>query len=109
MLRLPLCLLLASVLATAGHPDIVDSIESRAQHFGDVARRIWEFAEVGYKETQSSALLQDELRKAGFRVEAGVAGIPTAFTATFGQGRPVIGILGEYDALPGLSQEAIPE
>jgi aminobenzoyl-glutamate utilization protein B len=109
MLRLPLCLLLASVLATAGHPDIVDSIESRAQHFGDVARRIWEFAEVGYKETQSSALLQDELRRAGFRVEAGVAQIPTAFTATFGQGRPVIGILGEYDALPGLSQEAIPE
>ena len=109
MFRVVLLVFFARALAAAAHPEILDAIETRAQHFGDVSRRIWEFAEVGYKETRSSALLQDELRQAGFRVEAGVAGIPTAFTATFGQGKPVIGILGEFDALPGLSQESIPE
>jgi aminobenzoyl-glutamate utilization protein B len=74
-----------------------------------VAQQIWELAEVGYQETRSSALLQEELRAAGFRVEAGVAGMPTAFVATYGEGRPVIGILAEFDALPGISQDAVPE
>ena len=74
-----------------------------------IALQIWNYAEVGYKETKSSALLQQTLQENGFTVEAGVAGIPTAFVATYGNGKPVIGILAEYDALPGLSQEAIPE
>ena len=69
-------------------------------------KQIWGFAEVGYQETKSSALLQQQLRAAGFQVKAGVADIPTAFVATFGSGKPVIGIVGEFDALPGLSQEA---
>jgi aminobenzoyl-glutamate utilization protein B len=73
------------------------------------ALQIWDWAEVGYKETRSSARLAATLREAGFQVEAGVAGIPTAFTATIGSGKPVIALLGEYDALPGLSQEAVPE
>ncbi len=77
--------------------------------YRNTALQIWEYAEVGYKETRSSALLQQLLKDHGFTVEAGVAGIPTAFVATFGSGSPVIGILAEYDALPGLAQAAVPE
>jgi aminobenzoyl-glutamate utilization protein B len=79
-------------------------------HYADyrqLAQRIWGFAEVGYKETQSSALLQKTLRDNGFTVQAGVAGIPTAFVATYGSGQPVIGVLAEFDALPGLAQQAV--
>ncbi|MBL8208922.1 MAG: amidohydrolase, partial [Blastocatellia bacterium] len=73
------------------------------------AKAIWGFAEVGYQEARSSALLQKRLKDAGFDVKAGVAGAPTAFTATWSNGTgPVIGIMGEYDALPGLSQTADP-
>ena len=71
--------------------------------------QIWEFAEVGLQEFRSSALLADELEKAGFKVQKGVAGIPTSFVATYGEGSPVVGVMGEYDALPGLSQKAIPK
>jgi aminobenzoyl-glutamate utilization protein B len=102
-------LLLSGLLTAADHPEIRDDVDSKAQHFGDVSRKIWEFAEVGYKETKSSALLASELKAAGFTVETGVAGMPTAFVASFGKGKPVIGILGEFDALPGLSQEDTPE
>ena len=77
--------------------------------YRNTALQIWDYAEVGYKETRSSALLQQLLKDNGFTVEAGVAGIPTAFVATFGSGSPVIGILAEYDALPGLAQAAVPE
>jgi aminobenzoyl-glutamate utilization protein B len=82
---------------------------TRAQHYGEVSRKIWEFAEVGYKENKSAELLKAELRSAAFSVVDSVAGIPTAFTATWGQGKPVIGIMGECDALPGLSQDAVPD
>ena len=78
-------------------------------HYADIAHQIWGFAEVGYQETKSTELLQDQLKAAGFKVEQGVAGIPTAFMATYGSGKPVIGILAEYDALPGVSQAAVPE
>ncbi|HEY7290477.1 MAG TPA: amidohydrolase [Vicinamibacterales bacterium] len=84
---------------------ILQSIDARRDAYAAVAKQIWGFAEVGYQEQKSSALLQDELRRAGFSVRAGVAEIPTAFVASFGSGSPVIAILGEYDALPGLSQE----
>jgi len=83
---------------------LVDKIEARTPEYDAVARQIWGFAEVGYQETRSSALLQSVLQKAGFRVTPGVAGMPTAFTAEAGSGKPVIAILGEFDALPGLSQ-----
>ena len=87
---------------------IVAGIDAKASDYAEVARRIWGFAEVGYQEVESSALLQSVLADAGFSVQAGVAEIPTAFVATWGTGGPVIGILGEYDALPGLSQDAVP-
>ena len=73
------------------------------------ALQIWEFAEVGYKENKSAALHVQNLKAAGFTVETGVAEIPTAFVASYGSGSPVIGILAEYDALPGLSQTASTE
>lgn len=84
-------------------------LQAHYPEYRQVAQRIWGFAEVGYKETKSAALLQDVLRKNGFAVQAGVADMPTAFVATYGSGQPVIGILAEYDALPGLAQQAAAE
>ena len=69
---------------------------------------LWNWAEVGFKENKSAQLHIQHLKEAGFKVEAGVGGMPTAFVATFGSGKPVIGILAEYDALPGLSQTSSP-
>ena len=88
---------------------VLASIDSKGKVYGDVAMQIWSLAEVGYQEQKSSALLQEQLKNAGFTVKAGVADIPTAFTAEWGSGTPVIGIVGEFDALPGLSQAAEPE
>ncbi len=88
---------------------ILRTIDERAEHFGQLSRQIWEFAEVGYKEKQSADLLKSELRAAGFQLRENIAGIPTAFVASYGSGKPVIGILGEFDALPGLSQDSTPE
>jgi aminobenzoyl-glutamate utilization protein B len=85
------------------------ALDASAEHYAGVAKQIWGFAEVGYMEEKSSALLQSELKNAGFTVKAGVAGEPTAFIAEYGSGKPVIAILGEFDALPGLSQDAVPE
>src|SRR5215470_11983653 len=87
---------------------IVQSVDAKRATYTDVAKQIWAFAEVGYQETKSSALLQQQMRSAGFTVKAGVADIPTAFVASFGSGKPVIAIIGEFDALPGLSQEPTP-
>ena len=89
--------------------DAIQNLQSKYQVYKNIALDIWKFAEVGYKEIKSSALLQLTLRDNGFYVQAGVAEIPTAFVATYGSGKPVIGILAEFDALPGLSQEAVPE
>ena len=103
-------LLLFTAVAVSAQPDahtaMLQGIDARRETYAGVAKQIWAFAEVGYQETKSSALLQQQLRAAGFEVSAGVAGIPTAFVATVGSGKPVIGIVGEFDALPGLSQEA---
>jgi aminobenzoyl-glutamate utilization protein B len=87
---------------------LLQSIDAKRSTYADIAKQIWAFAEVGYQETKSSALLQEQLRAAGFSVRAGVADIPTAFVAAFGSGKPVIAIIGEFDALPGLSQDASP-
>lgn len=84
-------------------------IDGGYNQYKQVALQIWENAELGYKEVKSSALLQETLKNEGFVVEAGVAEIPTAFVATYGSGSPVIGILAEFDALPGLAQQAVPE
>ena len=113
MKKAAICLGLALAATTSFAADSGDGLREflagRAARDAEVARSIWEYAEVGYQETKSSALLQQELTKAGFKVEAGVAGIPTAFVATAGSGKPVIGILAEYDALPGINQDAVPD
>jgi len=83
-------------------------IQSHYDQYKSTALQIWNFAEVGYKEVKSSALLQKTLQDNGFTVDAGVAGMPTAFVATYGSGKPVIAILAEFDALPGLSQTIDP-
>ena len=85
------------------------SIDSHYGSYKDKALQIWNFAEVGFQEEKSSQLLQQTLSENGFIIDAGVAGIPTAFVATYGSGKPVIGILAEFDALPGLSQQPVPE
>ncbi len=85
-----------------------NALEYLAANEGRLARwakDIWGHPELGLQEYRSSQLIADELEKAGFSVEMGVAQIPTAFIASWGQGKPIIGILGEYDALPGLSQK----
>jgi aminobenzoyl-glutamate utilization protein B len=82
------------------------NIQSGYDAYKKIALAIWDYAEVGFKENKSSTLLQNTLKDNGFSVEAGIAGMPTAFVATFGSGKPVIGILAEFDALPGLSQDS---
>lgn len=88
---------------------IVPMVAKLQPQLEKLSRDVWGFAEIGFKETKSSARLQDDLRKAGFKIETGVAGMPTAFVATAGSGGPVIALLAEYDALPGLAQHAVPE
>ena len=88
---------------------MLDSIAGRREESWELALKIWRAAEPGYQEVISADLLADRAEQAGMRVQRGVAEMPTAFVAEFGEGRPVIGILGEYDALPGLSQQAVPE
>jgi aminobenzoyl-glutamate utilization protein B len=95
-------------LAAANTAPMLAGIDAAAVRYADVARQIWQFAEVGYQEVKSSALLQSELTAAGFTVKRGVAGEPTAFVAEFGSGTPVIALLAEFDALPGLSQDSVP-
>jgi len=88
---------------------LLQGVEARAATFGELSRRIWEYSEVGYKEKDSSAALGEKLRGEGFTLQAGAAGIPTAFVASWGRGKPVIAVLAEFDALPGLSQHDSPE
>lgn len=88
---------------------ILADLDKRSPEYAGISKQIWDFAELGYMEDKSAKLLEEQLVKEGFDVKTGVAGIPTAFVATYGSGKPVIGILGEYDALPGLATEAKPD
>ncbi len=108
-LLLAACILVADVSAQKTKQDVIKSIDAKYDTYSVTAKQIWDYAEVGFQETKSSALLQKMLQDAGFTVQNNVAGMPTAFTATYGSGKPVIGILGEFDALPGVAQEAVPE
>ena len=83
-------------------------IDSNQKTFEDIALKIWNYAELGYLENKSSQALSSELENNGFKITNGVAGIPTSFIAEYNNGGPIIGILGEYDALPGLAQTASP-
>jgi aminobenzoyl-glutamate utilization protein B len=87
---------------------IVESVEDHKDKLIQISDKIWEHAETAFQETESAQLLADYAEDQGFEVERGVAGIPTAFVATYGSGRPVISVLGEFDALPGLSQDTKP-
>ena len=82
---------------------LVDAKKEAFLHAGDL---VWEYAEIGFKEFQSAKALTDVLKAEGFAVQEGVAGIPTAFVASWGEGKPIIGLLGEYDALPALKHAA---
>ncbi|HBM05549.1 MAG TPA: amidohydrolase, partial [Erythrobacter sp.] len=99
--------LIASPLA-AQQADPIAQVEAQQERTQRVAQQIWDFAELGYLETRSSGLLIDELEGAGFSIRPGVAGIPTAFVAEWGDSGPVIGLLAEFDALPGITQSAQP-
>ena len=94
--------------ASAQPSDPISEVAAQEDRTGRVAQQLWDWAELGYLESRSSALLQDELEGEGFSVEAGIADIPTAFVAEWGKGGPIIAILAEYDALPGISQTASP-
>ena len=89
--------------------ELAASIDAKQSEYANIARKIWGFAELAFSEVKSSSLLQSKLQEEGFSVEAGVAGLKTAFVATYGKGKPIIGILAEFDALPGMSQDTVPE
>ncbi|WP_066252968.1 amidohydrolase [Neobacillus drentensis] len=91
-----------------GKSNITKWIDENEAKFTDVAKQIWDYPEVGYSEIFASTLQIKTLEEAGFKVTSGVGDVPTAFVAEYGKGKPIIGILGEFDALPGLSQQATP-
>lgn len=116
MTRLSSSLLAVCLGLTAGvagaqttKTDVAARIDRDQAVYTDLMMKIWDYAEVGFQEHKSTAVLQERLKQEGFAVQSGVAGMPTAFIATFGSGQPVIAVLAEYDALPGLSQQATPE
>ena len=88
--------------------DILKSIEKHKNELIKISDEIWRLAETAFEETKSAEILASYAEKQGFNVERGVAGMPTAFVATYGSGSPVISVLGEFDALPGISQKATP-
>ena len=101
-----LTLFIASI--DASQNSVNQSIKKHQSTFENVAMDIWDLAEVGYQEYKSSEILINVLKKNGFKITTGVADIPTAFIAEYSNGGPIIGILGEYDALPGVMQTASP-
>ena len=107
--RKSISLLVLILLANTIHSDdILISIDKHKSKFENVALEIWDYAELGYLEKNSSSLLASSLEDEGFTIIKGLAGIPSAFIAEFNNGGPVIGILGEFDALPGLAQTTSP-
>ena len=87
---------------------VIASIESKYDDLTALSDKIWSYEEEAFQESQSAKALIEFAKANGFRVNEGVAEIPTAFTAEFGSGTPIIGIMGEFDALPGLSQKKSP-
>lgn len=99
---------IATQLHAETKTDVIKNIDARFKTHQDIALKIFNYAELGYQEEKSSALLKDTLQDAGFRIKDGVANIPTAFIAEAGKGKPVIALLAEFDALPGITQTADP-
>jgi aminobenzoyl-glutamate utilization protein B len=115
ILIIPIAILTNAALFGQKSNDIAKSkdlaiqfIDSTKGELTKMSDSIWKFAEIGLEEYKSSKLLADYAEDHGFKVERNVSGLPTAFIASYGSGKPIIGITGEYDALPGLSQKAIP-
>jgi len=126
-IRLVALLLLFSLVSSAQKPNVIDIAKAKnykakksaleylekdiiIEKYGKISDRIWNYAELGMQEFKSSALLIKTLKEEGFTVEKNVAGMPTCFIASWGSGKPVIGILGEFDALPMISQKGrVPE
>ena len=105
------CLLAAVVFGQEWTPTkkaVVASVDAQREEMIAMSNEIWALAETAFEETRSAQILADYARAQGFRVEMGVAEMPTAFIAEYGSGEPIIGVLGEFDALPGLSQQAVP-
>ena len=107
-------LTVSSIAAQRPGPDLDElrrtafaAIDANAEGLKSLSNRIWRFAETSLKENRSSKALASYLEQQGFAVEHGVAEIPTAFVARYGKGQPVIGILAEFDALPGISNQAV--
>ena len=88
--------------------DLLNSIEEKTLELTSLSDKIWEAAEVAFREDKSAEYLIEYAEANGLTIERGLAGMPTAFTASYGEGKPVIGIIGEFDALPGLSQSTAP-
>jgi aminobenzoyl-glutamate utilization protein B len=108
-------LMMTLVMPFAGHAsdvkkkqDAVASIEKHLPELTALSDKIWAYAETALRETRSSKALADYAERQGFAVKRGVSGMPTAFVASYGEGHPIIGVLGEFDALPGISQKAQP-
>lgn len=116
-LSILLCLTVSLLAATRGpaqempteKANLIASITERDDELIDLSDKIWALAETAFEEAESSRLLSDYAEAQGFRVQRDLSGMPTAFTAEYGSGEPVIGILGEFDALPGISQKAQPD
>src|SRR5210317_1554989 len=109
LLKQSFCIIgLITAISIEADSSLDSSLNKHQETFENAAMKIWNWAEVGYQEYKSAKLLKDELKANGFTIQSGVADIPTAFIAEFSNGGPVIGILGEYDALPGLMQTASP-
>lgn len=87
---------------------VIESIEAQSSTLTTLSDQIWRHAEIAFKETQSAEALMQHAKAHGFSVRSGIGEIPTAFVAEYGSGSPVIGIMGEFDALPGLSQNTVP-
>ncbi|WP_209349224.1 amidohydrolase [Pontixanthobacter sp. CEM42] len=101
-------ILLAASPALAQQADPIAAVDAQEERTERVAKQIWDWAELGYLELKSSGLLKTELKGEGFAIKEGVADIPTAFVAEWGEGGPVIGLLAEFDALPGINQSSSP-
>jgi aminobenzoyl-glutamate utilization protein B len=91
---------------TALATSLLGAIEARASTYTRLSDQIWGFAEVGFNEKRSASAQMSLLAEEGFTIKADIGGIPTAFVAEKGDGGPIIGILGEFDALAGMSQIA---
>ena len=112
MIRLLVCMAAANTATaavSATKEAAVESVDTHGRELIGLSDRIWAYAETALEEHKSAAELADYAEQQGFKVERGISDMPTAFVASYGSGRPIIGVMGEYDALPGISQKALPE